>query len=164
MIRHYKEKAVFLFLAMFAFQLVSVMVAPPAPAQAIPDDLCLKVAITEDETGPLPTPKRFTMNVHLASVNFIHFTIWGKVVVPQDGAFYVGGTGILEGTVMTMNLTYTQKHTDTWRDTGVMQVKYNISTNRGTFYEVGHDFNAAATLQNRVFDQRYSAGTLVKCP
>lgn len=160
MIKHYKGKAVFLFLVLFAFQLVSVMVAPPAAAQAIPDDLCLKVTLKENEAGPLPAPKKFTMNVHLVTVNGIHFTIWGKVVVPQDGPFYVGGTGILEGTWLTMNLTSSQKHTDSWRDTGVMQVKFNISTNNGTFYEVGHDFDTV----NRQFDQRYSAGSLAKCP
>jgi hypothetical protein len=166
MIKHYKEKAVFLFLALFAFQLVSAMVAPPVAAQAIPDDLCLKVTLTENEQGPLPTPKKFTMNVHLFTVNGTHFTIWGKVVVSGDAPFYVGGTGILESTMVTMNLTTSQKHTaadldnNYWRDTGIMQVKYNISTNKGTWYEVGHDF----ATPNRVFDQRYSAGSLVKCP
>jgi hypothetical protein len=159
MIKHYKEKAVFLFLALFVFQLVNVMVTLPAAAQ-IGDDLCLKVTLREDEGGPLTTPKKFTMNVHLATVNGTHFTIWGKVVVPQDGAFYVGGTGILESTRLTMNLTTSQKHTDSWRDTGVMQVIYNISTNAGTFYEIGRHFD---TL-NRTFDQSYSAGSLVKCP
>ena len=98
MIKHYKEKAVFLFLALFALQLVSGMAAPPAAAQAVPpENLCLRATMTESEDGPLPTPLKFTMNVHLATVNGIHFTIWGKALAPGDSPYYVGGTGILEG-------------------------------------------------------------------
>ncbi|RJR32877.1 MAG: hypothetical protein C4567_17675 [Deltaproteobacteria bacterium] len=160
MIKHYKEKAVFLFLVMFALLAVNLSVAPPAAAQVVPDDLCLKVIITESEDGPLPAPVKFNMIVHLFTINAQHFTIWGKVSVPKDGASYVGGTGILEGNVLTMNLTTSQKHVSAWRDTGVMQVKFNISTMRGNWYEVGHDFDTA----NRVFDERYSAGIVVKCP
>lgn len=160
MIKHYKGKAVFLFLALFAFQLVSAMVAPPAAAQGVPDTLCLSVTLTENEAGPLPTPKKFKMNVRLATVNGTYFTIWGKVTVPQDGAFYVGGTGILETTWLTMNLTTSQKHTDAWRDAGIMQVKFNVSTLRGSFYEIANSFDT----QNRVFDPMFSAGSLRICP
>ena len=135
MIKNYKEKAVVLFLMMFVFQLISLMGAPPVSAQVVPDTLCLSVTVTENEAGPLPTPKKFKMNVRLATGNGTYFTIWGKVTVPQDGAFYVGGTGILEGDWLTMNLTTSQKHTDAWRDAGVMQVKFNPGLCRKNRYK-----------------------------
>lgn len=161
MVKNYSKKAVIFFLVMFAFLAVSISVAPPVSAQVIPDNVCLLVTITENEAGPLPTPfQKVKMNVHLASDNAKHFTIWGKVIVSGDAPFYVGGTGILESTTLTMNLTSSQRHTDGWRDTGVMQVKYNISTLKGTFYEIGHDFDTV----NHVFDERFTAGSLRQCP
>ena len=156
MVNCFKKNGSVLDLLMFAFLSVSFMIAPPVFAQ--PTDLCLRATVKETEDGPLAQVKRFTINIHLASEDGSHFTIWGKVKIPNE-PFYVGGTGILEGNNLTMNLTTSQKHTEGWRDSGIMQTKFNISTGLGSFYEIGHDFDPV----NRVFDQRYTAGILRLC-
>jgi len=158
MINSYKKNGIAFGLLMFAFLVLALTVAVPASAQ-VPADLCLKVTIQEDEKGPVVPVKRFAMNVHLESVDEIHFTIWGKVAILKE-PFYIGGTGVLEGNFLTMNLTTSQKHLDGWMDSGVMQARFNISTGYGTFYEIGHDFDRV----NRVFDERYTAGVLRLCP
>jgi hypothetical protein len=157
-VKNYKVKAVLAGIGLLAFLVVGLATAPPVSA-AVPADLTLTGKVTQTHEGP--ASQTFTLKIHLAPAgnSSIHFTVWGKATVAGDYPFYVGGTGILEGNVLTMNLTTTQRHTDGWRDTGIMQARYNVVDYTGSFYEIGHDYN---TKQLGEFDQRYSAGTLKK--
>ena len=155
--KHYKV-TVILALGLIAFLLPSLATVPPVFA-AVPTDLTLTGKVTQTHEGP--TSKTFTVKIHLAPAgnSTSHFTIWGKTVVAGDYPYYLGGTAILEGNILIMNLTTTQKHVDGWRDTGVMQARYNLVDNLGSFYEIGNDYNTKKLGQ---FDRRFSAGTLKK--
>ena len=55
------------------------------------------------------------------------------------------------GTTLIFTLSESQEHTsETWRDTGVMHLTINTSTQNGTLYDIGHDFDTGT----REFGQR----------
>ena len=73
----------------------------------------------------------------------------------------MSGLGFLNGNALEFTLSESQQHTDTWHDSGVMHVSIDKTTQGGTFYDIGHDFNTAPPPPpGRVFDERYTAGTL----
>lgn len=150
MINYNKKAAVFV-LVMFVFLTMGLTVASSVFAQAFPTDLTIRATLQQSEQGPLPEPVRFVLQIHLESANGTNFTIWGKVPDAAEPA-YLGGTGILERNTLTMNLTFTQTHADSWRDSGVMQAQYNVVTNRGTFWMIRNDFDSNALTFDRGFD------------
>jgi hypothetical protein len=133
-------------------------------AQVLPKgDVCWTVKKTQDENGT--ASGSYLMKLHLVrSSDGTQITASGVVSPPDDNSVFLTGIGSMVGTKIYMNLTDTQFHKDTWRDTGVVQAQLNATTLNGTFFEIGHDFKTDAT--DRKFDQRFSAGKLTrtKCP
>ncbi len=123
---------------------------------------------TQNENGP--TNKTFSVTGSLTKVGGTYYLFQGCVAnTGGDNPFFLSGGGNLINNQLIMTLSTSQLHvtdlTDNsqWRDTGVMQITVNTAAGAnylcGTFYEVGHDFNAATTGQTG-FDQRFSSGSL----
>lgn len=130
----------------------------------------LAVTITERETGTLETPQTISMNGAISKLGTNYYLFQGYAQIPQDNPFFLAGGGTLVtlpgATTQTLVLTLntSQLHTDSpgssERDTGIMHVEINPSTLGGTFYEIGHDFNRAATPTPSFDPPRFTAGSL----
>ena len=101
----------------------------------------------------------FTVVGGISKVGDEFYAFQGYVTLDNDGPFVMSGSGFLMGTTLVFTLSESQEHTDnSWRDSGVMHIKVDQSTLNGTFYDIGLDYNTST----KVFDQRFSAGTLTR--
>lgn len=101
----------------------------------------------------------FTVVGGISKVGDEFYGFQGYVTLDNDGPFVMSGSGFLMGTTLVFTLSESQEHTDnSWRDSGVMRVSVDQSTLNGTFYDIGLDYNTGT----KVFDQRFSAGTLTR--
>jgi hypothetical protein len=99
----------------------------------------------------------FTNTGGISKVGDEFYLFQGYITVGTDGPFIMSGSGIMVGTELVFTLSESQQHTSiTWRDSGVMHVTINTSTQNGTFYDIGHDFDP----DTRQFDNRFTAGNL----
>ena len=108
---------------------------------------------TQNQTGAT-----FTITGGISKVGGEFYLFQGYVNPDNDGPFIIGGSGVLIGNTIYFTLSESQNHTSTWRDGGVMHVEIDKTSQGGTFYDIGHDFDTNA----RTFDQRYTAGTLTR--
>ncbi len=75
----------------------------------------------------------------------------------NDGPFVLSGSGFMMGTTPVFTLSESREHTSSsWRDSGVVHISLDKTTLNGTIYDIGHDYDKNA----KVFDERYTAGTL----
>ncbi|PKN28797.1 MAG: hypothetical protein CVU64_11440 [Deltaproteobacteria bacterium HGW-Deltaproteobacteria-21] len=101
----------------------------------------------------------FTVVGGITKVGDEFYAFQGYVTSDSDGPFVMSGSGFLMGTTLLFTLSESQEHTDnSWRDSGVMRVSMDQSTLNGTFYDIGLDYNT----DTKMFDQRFSAGTLTR--
>ncbi len=115
-------------------------------------------ATITDDTKPNKIGATFTVTGGVSKVGDEFYLFQGYVTVGTDGPFIMTGSGVLVGNTLVFTLSESQRHTDTWRDGGVMHVEIDKNSQIGTFYDIGHDFDTKSST--RVFDQRYTAGTL----
>jgi hypothetical protein len=115
-------------------------------------------ATITDDSKPNKIGLTFTLTGGVSKVGDEFYLFQGYVTAGTDGPFIISGSGVLIGNTLVFTLSESQQHTDTWRDGGVMHVEIDKTNQGGTFYDIGHDFNTNAG--SRVFDQRYTAGTL----
>jgi hypothetical protein len=113
------------------------------------------VTITDD-SNPQKIGISFTVTGGISKVGDEFYQFQGYVTMDGDGPFVIGGSGVMIGNNLVFTLSESQQHPDTWRDSGVMHVTIDASTQNGTFYDIGHDFDISA----RTFDQRFTAGNL----
>jgi hypothetical protein len=110
-----------------------------------------------DDTDSKKINITFTITGGITKVGDEFYLFQGYVIPEGDGPFVVSGSGFLNGNTLEFTLSESQWHTsESWRDSGVMHVSIDKTTQDGTFYDIGHDFDQSA----RVFDQRFTAGTL----
>ena len=127
------------------------------PAQIFKGNMCFDVRITEDEGGQVN--KAITAKMHAVALDQIQSTVSGVVQSPDDGPFVMTGMAVVQGKSIFINLTVTQAHpSEPWRDTGIMQIRLNSTTMKGSMWTIGHDFNT----QNPIFDSTYASGTIAK--
>ncbi len=115
-------------------------------------------ATINDSTQAGQVGATFTITGGVSKVGDEFYLFQGYVTPSGDGPFIISGSGVLIGNTLFFTLTESQRHTDTWRDGGVMHVEIDKTSQGGTFYDIGHDFDTKST--SRAFDQRYTAGTL----
>jgi hypothetical protein len=147
-------------LALVALLLLGLSIAPALAASSVTylGKTTWTVTITDDTT-PSKIGATFTLTGGVSKVGDEFYLFQGYVTAGTDGPFIITGSGVLIGNNLVFTLTESQKHTDsTWRDGGVMHVEIDKTSQSGTFYDIGHDFNTNAG--SRVFDERYTAGTL----
>jgi hypothetical protein len=114
-------------------------------------------ATITDDNKPSKIGASFTITGGISKVGDEFYLFQGYVTVGTDGPFVMSGSGFMMGSTLVFTLAESQKHTsESWRDSGVMHVSVDTSTLNGTFYDIGHDFDASS----RTFDQRYTAGNL----
>jgi hypothetical protein len=126
-------------------------------------DMCWKVTKTQSEKGLVNPAQTFTVRMHLKALDASMGAAYGYVTVPGDNPFILSGNYFKIGANIYLNMVISQKHTNTWRDSGTMQITLNASTLSGTFYEIRSDFDTKA----KVFDSGYSSGNITKlavCP
>jgi len=116
------------------------------------------IATITDDTKPQHIGTTFTLTGGVSKVGDEFYLFQGYVIPGNEGPFIVSGSGVMIENTIFFTLSESQKHTDTWRDGGVMHVEIDKTTQGGTFYDIGHDFNTDSG--SRTFDQRYTAGTL----
>lgn len=113
-------------------------------------------AYINDDTGG-HAGVSFTITGGVSKVGDEFYLFQGYVTSGTDGPFVMSGSGFMNGSTLEFTLSESQQHTsETWRDSGVMHVIIDKTTQNGTFYDIGHDFDTSA----RTWDQRYTAGTL----
>ena len=101
----------------------------------------------------------FTVVGGITRVGDEFYAFQGYVTAGTDGVVVLSGSGFLMGTTLLFTMSESQEHTDnSWRDSGVMRVSVDQSTLNGTFYDIGLDYDTST----KVFDQRFSAGTLTR--
>jgi hypothetical protein len=118
------------------------------------------VSKNQNEHGTVTPPQTFTFTGAITRMGTKNYTMQGYVNVPGDDPYIAGGDGVLIGNILYITLRISQKHTDTWRDTGVMQVQLNKNTLSGTFYEVRKDFDTSTIGISPMFSNAFSAGSL----
>lgn len=145
------------FLALMLFPAAGAM------AQTYVGKFCFSSTVTERETGPVSPPETFAI---VSQYDVTHlggnaYALVGSLAIP-DQPFVTTGLATVIGSDIYVNMTSTQSHPDSWRDTAVSQTRINLATLSGTFYEVGRDYNAST----RTWDNRYTAGTVKQaaCP
>lgn len=118
-------------------------------------------ATITDDTNSTKINQTFTVTGGISKVGDEFYLFQGYVMPNGDGPFVMSGSGFLNANTNTLEFTLSesQQHTsETWCDSGVMHVTIKTSDQSGSFYDIGHDFNPA--VGQRVFDERYTAGTL----
>lgn len=124
---------------------------------------CWNIKITEDTSGSI-TPVSYVMKLHIVPIgNKTTAIIRGSVIVPDDYSPVITGIASISPTSIRGNFDASQIHkNNNWNDTSRTQFTINQSTLKGTFFEIGHDFDR----NGRTFDDRYSKGQLIpiKCP
>jgi len=107
--------------------------------------------------GILPVP----MTGAISKLGPNYYLFQGYIQIPNDGPFFLAGSGNIIGSTLYLTLSSSQKHTDvqgqpSFRDTSVIHCELNVSDLSGSFYEVGHDYDRVSTH----FSERFAAGTL----
>ncbi|HOV88384.1 MAG TPA: hypothetical protein PLM79_18665 [Syntrophobacteraceae bacterium] len=132
------------------------VVTPPSVEAGLSGPVCFEVTI--------PDKGSFQVTGRATPVSGDYIVYHGKATIADENPYYLGGTGMPAGKYVILNLTGTQSHKDGWRDTGIMQIQLNTSTSpmKGTFYEVGTDYD----LNSKTFGNHFSKGTLkrINCP
>lgn len=121
-------------------------------------------ATITDDTDATKKGGTFIVTGGISKVGDEFYLFQGYVISTPDGPFVMSGSGFLNGTTLEFTLAESQKHADTWRDSGVMHVSIDTSKWTGSFYDIGHDFDTGTLGSTNHFDQRYTAGTLVGSP
>ena len=112
-----------------------------------------------DDTDPTKIGITFTITGGISKVGDEFYLFQGYVIPDDDGPFVLSGAGFLNGNTLVFTLADSQDHTSkTWRDSGVMHVSIDKSTQNGTFYDIGHDFDTGLSRNCLIKD--YTAGTL----
>ena len=147
-------------LAVVVFVVVFMGGFSPAGADAATATLTkvLKLNQQYDEEGA-SAQGPFTLTVYLTPVanGSTNYVVTGKVAGVTDGVPYIGGTGLVVGTNLILNLTLTQNNTTEKKRTGaVLQVTVNKTTYKGTYWWVGTRFNQSSLE----FKDKYSYGTV----
>ncbi len=119
-------------------------------------NICWTVKQTQTEKGS--SSKTFSMALHLAAIDSTVGTAAGTVTISGENSPIVTGTYFKSGSYVYMNLTMTQNLSDGTKETGLLQAKVSISTLKGTFFAVFHQFDPSS----KTFDDGYAAGTLTK--
>lgn len=134
-----------------------------AMAQTYVGKFCFSSTITERESGPVSPPETipFVSQFDVTHLGGNAYALVGSIAIP-DQPFVTTGLATVIGGDIYANMTGTQSHPDSWRDTGVNHTRINLATLSGSFYEVGHDYNTST----RTWDDRYTAGTVKQaaCP
>lgn len=150
-----------------AFFFVCCLSAPGIPSSfsaiTAEGNYCWNIKITEDKNGAI-TPETYVMKTHIVPLgNKTTAIIRGSVVVNDDYSPIITGVASISSTSINATLNATQRHkNNNWNDTSSLQMVINQSTLKGTFFEIGHDFDRSS----HTFDDRYSRGQLIpiKCP
>jgi hypothetical protein len=149
-------------IAVLALTLVLILGLSSSQVQAVSTPQYLgkttwEITITDD-TVEAKIGAKFTITGGVTKVGDEFYLFQGYVIPEGDGPFVVSGSGFLNGNTLEFTLSESQYHTsETWRDSGVMHVSMDKTTQNGTVYDIGHDFDQGT----REFDQRFTAGDLV---
>ena len=109
-------------------------------------------ATITDDTDSGQLGATFSVTGGISKVGDEFYLFQGYVNPGNDGPFIMSGSGILIGNTLYFTLAESQQHTDSNRDGGVMHVEIDKTTQNGTFYDIGHDFDNSS----RLFYQRFS--------
>lgn len=143
--------------------LLTVFIGSAVPASAATTKYVLTVKQTANEKGT-KSGGPYTLTVYVTPVgsSTTVFTVEGQVTGVAANPAYVGGTGMVSGTNLILNLVMTLDDTTNKERTGAdLQVTLNKSTLKGTYWWVGSRFLQTATGQT-AFQHKYSTGTVSK--
>ena len=148
--------------ALVFFTLLFVVSAASISEAVFEGDMCWTYRITQTEDGPANEP--ILLKCHIKALDASTYIITGKVTVPSDNPAIFTGTATLMGTNIVMNLVLTQDHKVDWRDTGIIQMKIDAATLKGTAFGISQSFNRTTGLFDG--EQDYASGTLTprSCP
>lgn len=105
--------------------------------------------------------KSFTVTGGISKVGDEFYLFQGYVTTGTDGPFVLSGSGFMMNNTLFFTLTDSQKHTsETWRDSGIMHISIDKTTQSGSFYEIASSFDMGPA---RTFGQpEYNAGSLTR--
>ncbi len=150
----------FLFLAFLVFNLVS---PAEALAQSFMGNYCWSATITDSTVTGQVIPTTLVIKTDIINIGSnASFTLIGYVTDLGDNPLTLSGSGQVIGSTLYLDLSGSQNHiTGGWRDTSAIHAALDTSTYRGTFYDIGNDFNAITRVADGT---RYSAGTIELLP
>jgi len=140
---------------------LSVFVCSKAEASDYLGEFCWQAHLTQTEKGPQDIT--VLMKLGISYMGGSYLTAQGSF--PIDDPVIFGATGQVVGNEILLTFNNSQQHSDSpWRDSGVGQLRINLSTLNGTFWNNYMSFNSATGAYNG--EGGYSLGTLtyVSCP
>jgi hypothetical protein len=120
------------------------------------------VTIT-DHTDPSAIGQTFTLTGGISKVGDEFYLFQGYVTFIADDPIVLSGSGFQTGNTLIFTMCRSQGHNtgstqQYWRDGGVVRASIDKTTQNGSFYDIGHDFNT----NTRAFRQRFTAATLTR--
>jgi hypothetical protein len=113
---------------------------------------------TRDEKGP--TDKYETITVGLFFLGGSSYQLVGGGNDPESGAQYGGGTAMLVGNNLIMNLTWSRDRTDGRQDVAIFKGQVDKTTFNGTGWNIKKRFDPTLPPPTNQFVDKYGAGTL----
>jgi hypothetical protein len=131
----------------------------------IPDAtaICWSMLKTKDEHGST-NEGPFIMRGKLIDEGGGYYSLHAFIEAPDD-PLPISGSGVIVKTKILVTASISQDHTragSPWRDSGIIQMRFDKSTFNGTWWSTRLDFNTS----EHTFDLGYAAGTMkrITCP
>ncbi|MEW6658595.1 MAG: hypothetical protein AB1424_08025 [Thermodesulfobacteriota bacterium] len=121
------------------------------------------LATITDHTTPSMIGQTFTITGGVSKVGDEFYLFQGYVTFAADDPIVLSGSGFQTGNTLIFTMCMSQNHTtgstqQYWRDGGVVRASMDKTSQDGTFYDIGHDFNTST----RTFRERFTAATLTR--
>lgn len=154
------KRGIVIFLAIIAIILFSNV--PKAIAGDYLGEFCWLFQKTEDEHGP-KVEGPFLMRAGVTYMGGAYYTLQGVLDAPSGPSILNGGAVIVGNEVLvTANESHDHGLTKPYRDSGIVQMRINLSNLNGSWWNVRNDFDTLT----RSFNDGYAAGTVTftTCP
>lgn len=132
------------------------------PVPSFSGELCWSILVTEDAHPPADGGT-FLTRVRVTYMGGADYLIQGVVTISNNNPVILDGTGVIVGNEIFITLNTTRDDSSGLKREGaLLQMRLDISTLSGTFWNISDEFNTVT----REFDHSYSAGTvtLTTCP
>ena len=122
-------------------------------------ELCWSVHTTEVEDGPEPGNAPGLLRMGVTHTGGPYYLLQGTQEVSNDNTMILSGTAVIIGNDVLATID-SSKVDGEERQTGIVQMRFSLSTFNGTYWANGLEFDTSS----HKFDHNYSAGTVTAIP